>query len=241
MPQIYHPEHRTDPAQGKLPRRAANLYDLMLHKVEVTELDPSKLLGGEQEKNAVIKTWWESTYFDSADASVVFPDGRRQLGYDLIARVLQHGLEGIPKGWSYQDGILVPEQGILTPDAGPMYPADSEFFDNHQSPEQVKENQWWIDAVRSHREVLKAYVDAAVALAKPGVLREQGYDVSTLMGTFPASAEEGKITVRAWVLDRLEGGSGADGWRRRDGRLAMLVGVRSSASGASAENLEQRV
>src|SRR3989344_9194412 len=209
IPQVYHPELRKDPALGVLPREASNLYDLMYAKMAVRELDPKKLSGGAAEKKALVKSWWVDTWLDSGDGNILHPDGKVQLGYGLVAKLLKDGVEHLPQGWHYKNGMLVAAPGeVSLTDAGPSYDQQSVVFDQWLSPAKAKNHEWWIGAARGDHTFLSNYVDAAVATA-----REFDFTYKTLMGVFPGEAVKNKIALRPVVLDRFGGGSDADDWR----------------------------
>ena len=220
------------PDLGQAQRRLANFHDLAMKIVIVADLYLRADKKKQRQLEPIVKAFWLN-YFDLGDASIYLHDGSVGIGYDLIGKLLHNGVDALPDGWKYQNGILVADSSTsLNPDA--VFDPDNVASHRMSNLRHVKEHAFWRKAFREDTRLHHMYVDTAVVLEK-----ELGYYPNTFMDVFKEDRGLGKnwgIDVLAWTIcgfvDKLK----VYGVRRFDNSNAQLLGLLENTSGASASS-----
>lgn len=218
------------------PRRPANFPDLARMRIDTVELDATRLEGGEKAKKAFIHAAWQNRYVTN-DMNLVHGN-TTTLAYDLLGKILIHGVRDLPDGWKYWKGCLMAKPDAVTiSQEWPTFTID-DMFHHGLSAEQAKENRWWRVAFREDTQTHYAYVDALQEAAKiigtqlPQDMMEIGAVGMLYRGKVSYDLHIKKYSSRRfilfpWELCSLDTRSHANGRVRLDGSLAKVIGIRT--------------
>ncbi|MBI1969231.1 hypothetical protein HYS48_00935 [Candidatus Woesearchaeota archaeon] len=207
--------------------RAAALRPLSTAEIMKARLDAFETK--DSELRAYLMEGWHDYYLDTPDGIAYHGNGVKVVREAPL-------LLGITPQSSLRNGALVltPEEyAALEGEEFTRERLEKAGLNDSLSKRQVLNHPVWRALARGDKALLREYRDMVFAEGK----RRWQYD--SAMGIYVLGETE--PSLRAWVLDGLDYGSNAVDRRRLDGRDARLVGVRESASEASAPNLEQRV
>ncbi len=186
--------------EGRIP---LSVKDLMKRRLEV-------LTSSEPVKSA----YWDN-YFGTADTIAYHPDGRVKLVLD------SHDLRQVTPESNLSLGALVLLEGSYEQLQGQEFTREQleKHTGKYLTKKQAKSNPIW-QALAREKGLLEQYVDSVFSQAK------SRFDYDENMGIYVSSPQE-QPTLRNWYVNRLGGGSFADGGSRLGGDRGRRVGVRS--------------
>ena len=205
-------------AEGRVPMSVAGL---MQRRLDVRNSD------------ADVKTAYMDNYFDTGDAVVYHSDGRVKIVLDSAI------LQGMTPNSPRNGGALVLSEDIYRTLIGEEFKKGKlGQVNTGLSVADVKSHPVWKALARGDKALLNDYADFIFTEYQTRFAKDTKAEDLQLMGVYPDSAGE-TPKLRAWCVDGLGDGSGADGGNVLGFDGGRLVGVAPEAqsaknSGASA-------
>ena len=163
---------------------------------------------------------WKGNYFDTGDAIAYHPDKKFKIILDAELLLTLNPESKLRKG------ALILEDGLYEKLEGEefLYRNVEKFLDKDLSQEEVLQHPLW-RAVARDQALLEEYV--------PRMYKEmkERWNYNENMGVYLDSFD-GSPKLRALVVDRLEDGSGLNGWNNLGSVGGRLVGVAPEALNA---------